>query len=125
VLAFELFFITGIPWIFEILAWLPALRGLPGRREFFTVVNFLNALRGLFVFIIFIILRPTVMRFLVSQLKDAQMRTKKLVNRAYSTSATSHSPVTATDSVSTITSSCDDSSRQVTRSPSVNSDTGV
>ena len=70
VLAAELFFITGVPWIFEIVAWLPALRRYSSAKYFFEVVNLLNSLRGLFVFILFVLLRPTVLKFLMSRFKE-------------------------------------------------------
>ena len=59
-----------MPWIFEIVAWLPALRNCPSAKYFFEIVNLLNSLRGIFIFVLFILLRPSVFKFLIAALKE-------------------------------------------------------
>ena len=69
--AIKLFFIAGTPWIFEIFAWLPSYfkTGIsPQWRQntvyLFAVSNTLNALRGVVVFIMFVLLQRDVRRYL-------------------------------------------------------------
>jgi hypothetical protein len=78
-MALKLFFITGIPWIFEFAAWLPFyltdnsfLR--TNAIYFFEISNLLNSLRGVIIFIIFIVLNRDVRRFLWPRLKRIFVR---------------------------------------------------
>lgn len=74
-MAIKLFFITGIPWVFEIIAWLPTY--LPDVQPilrdnsvyFLEVSNLLNSLRGVIVFVIFIIMQRDVRRYMWLRLK--------------------------------------------------------
>lgn len=74
-MAVKLFFIAGIPWVFEIMAWLPNY--LPNvspvwRRHtiyLFEVSNLLNSLRGVIVFIIFVLLQRDARRHLWNRIK--------------------------------------------------------
>lgn len=75
--AIKLFFIAGTPWIFEIFAWLPSYfkTGIsPQWRQntayLFAVSNTLNALRGVVVFILFVVLQRDVRRNLWLRLKN-------------------------------------------------------
>lgn len=69
-MAIKLFFITGVPWVFEIVAWLPTY--LPEKHSilyenskyFLEVGNLLNSLRGVIIFIVFILLQRDVRRYL-------------------------------------------------------------
>ena len=67
-MAVKLFFITGVPWIFEIVAWLPnyvpsiSASWRQHALYLFEIGNLLNALRGVVVFIIFVLLRPDARR---------------------------------------------------------------
>jgi hypothetical protein len=76
-MALKLFFITGIPWMFEVAAWLPVY--LSDTPAFFQnnsigqyvleIGNLLNSLRGVIIFIIFIVLQQNVRHFLMLRLK--------------------------------------------------------
>ena len=74
-MAVKLFFITGIPWIFEVAAWLPVYLSngkyshSPSYIYFFEIGNLLNSLRGIVIFVIFIVLQRDVRRFLWLRLK--------------------------------------------------------
>lgn len=63
--AIKFLIITGIPWVFEIAAWMPSYFGnVPKQRELLwylsEVGNVLNALRGVFIFLLFVLLQPNV-----------------------------------------------------------------
>jgi hypothetical protein len=78
-MALKLFFITGIPWVFEIAAWLPIYLNDDSllRTNFvyvFEITNLLNSLRGVIIFIIFIVLNRDVRRFLWPRLKRIFIR---------------------------------------------------
>jgi hypothetical protein len=78
-MALKLFFITGIPWVFEIAAWLPIYLNDDSllRTNFvyvFEITNLLNSLRGVIIFIIFIVLNRDVRRFLWPRLKRIFVR---------------------------------------------------
>jgi hypothetical protein len=76
-MALKLFFITGIPWVFELAAWLPVylsesqaiFQSNSVGRYFFEIGNLLNALRGIVIFIIFIVLQRDVRHYLMLRLK--------------------------------------------------------
>lgn len=80
-MAVKLFFIAGIPWVFEIIAWLPSY--LPDvsphwRRHtvyLFEVSNLLNSLRGVIVFIIFVLMQRDARRHI-------WLRARKLFSRS-------------------------------------------
>ena len=73
-MALKLFFITGIPWVFEVLAWIPTNYPdlVPNWAEhtsyLFKIGNLLNSLRGLIVFIMFVVLQRNVRRHLLLEL---------------------------------------------------------
>ncbi len=78
-MALKLFFITGIPWVFEFAAWLPFyltdnsfLR--TNAIYFFEISNLLNSLRGVIIFIIFVVLNRDVRRFLWPRVKRIFIR---------------------------------------------------
>jgi hypothetical protein len=78
-MALKLFFITGIPWVFEIAAWLPIYLNDDSllRTNFvyvFEITNLLNSLRGVIIFTIFIVLNRDVRRFLWPRLKRIFIR---------------------------------------------------
>lgn len=79
-MAVKLFFITGVPWIFEIVAWLPnylpsiSAQWRDNTKYLFEVSNLLNALRGVVVFIIFVLLRPDARRQLLIWLQQCFSR---------------------------------------------------
>ena len=74
-MAVKLFFIAGIPWVFEIIAWLPSY--LPDvsphwRRHtvyLFEVSNLLNSLRGVIVFVIFVLMQRDARRHIWLRLR--------------------------------------------------------
>ncbi|KAI9556235.1 hypothetical protein GHT06_018809 [Daphnia sinensis] len=68
-MALKLFFITGIPWVFEFAAWLPFYLSKDSFLRvnavyFFEISNLLNSLRGVVIFVIFIVFNRDVRRFL-------------------------------------------------------------
>lgn len=68
-MALKLFFITGIPWVFEFAAWLPFYLSKDSYWRvnavyFFEISNLLNSLRGIVIFVIFIVFNRDVRRFL-------------------------------------------------------------
>ena len=65
-MATKLFFITGIPWIFEFFAYVYELKyGLFAKVWYFWEFSqLLNTLRGVFIFVNFIILNRDVRKFL-------------------------------------------------------------
>lgn len=71
-MALKLFFITGVPWIFEIIAWIPQF-SLSGKRSegnwynIFEISNLLNSLRGVIVFLVFVVFQRDVRRYLVTR----------------------------------------------------------
>lgn len=76
-MALKLFFITGVPWVLEVAAWLPVyLSDTPADfqdnsqiRYFFEVGNLLNSLRGVVIFILFILLQRDVRHYLTLRMK--------------------------------------------------------
>lgn len=76
-MALKLFFITGIPWVFEIAAWLPVyLSNKPAvfqsnsvGQYVLEIGNLLNSLRGIIIFIIFIVLQRDVRHYLMLRIK--------------------------------------------------------
>lgn len=72
-MAVKLYFITGIPWIFELIAYLTLrLDGLNfnlNRLYFFEFCAIVNGSRGVFIFANFILLNRDVRKFLWSHIK--------------------------------------------------------
>ncbi len=115
-MAIKLFFITGVPWVFEVAAWLPIyLTDVPTFRTnsqyFFEVSNLLNSLRGVIIFIIFVVLQRDVRRFLMKRvfnIKDSvkeasNQRTSNGQSQSYTTST--HRPATSNTRLSITSSS--------------------
>lgn len=74
-MAGKLFFITGVPWIFEIAAWLPKIFGIAPRqletasRFLYHASNLFNGLRGVVVFVLFVLLQRNVRAELLLRLR--------------------------------------------------------
>ena len=107
-MALKLFFITGIPWVFEFAAWLPFyltensfLR--TNSVYFFEISNLLNSLRGVIIFIIFIVLNRDVRRFLWPRIKKIFIREDSKIARH--TRSNIEDPSFSTQSTSGVTSS--------------------
>lgn len=91
----KLFFITGIPWIFEIIAWLPSyVSNIPQvwrhhMYYLFEISNLLNSLRGVIVFFIFVVLQRDARRYLLVRFR------KMFSHRDASVGPSGHPKVTA------------------------------
>ena len=59
-MALKLFFITGIPWIFEVVNWIFTVTGHSSSNVLFDVANLCNSLRGVIIFIVFVLLQRNV-----------------------------------------------------------------
>lgn len=74
-MAVKLFFLAGIPWVFEIIAWLTNY--IPGEystlrktsMHVFGIATTLNSLRGIAIFILFVVLQRDSRRYLWDGLK--------------------------------------------------------
>lgn len=68
-MAVKLFFIAGIPWMFEIFAWLTNfLLGDSASHQyvnyFFNISTTLNSLRGIVIFVLFVVLQRDTRHYL-------------------------------------------------------------
>ena len=108
-MAIKLFFIIGVPWAFEIAAWIPIFlsdgSSLGNHYIYlFEISNLLNSLRGVIIFIIFIVLQRDVRRYLLKRIfnknelpteaKDSHQQNSNAQINSTSTSPTS--PVSGT-----------------------------
>lgn len=59
-MALKLFFITGIPWIFEVVNWTLKVTGYPPSNILFDIANLCNSLRGITIFFVFVLLQRNV-----------------------------------------------------------------
>jgi hypothetical protein len=107
-MALKLFFITGIPWVFEFAAWLPFyltensfLRN--NSVYFFEISNLLNSLRGVIIFFIFVVFNRDVRRFLWPRIKRIFFREDPNIVRR--TQSNVDDPSFSTQSTSGVTSS--------------------
>jgi hypothetical protein len=75
-MATKLFFITGVPWIFEFFTYMYELKyGLYTKLWYFWEFSqLLNTLRGVFIFVTFIILNRDVRKFLWLRMKNVFVR---------------------------------------------------
>jgi hypothetical protein len=75
-MATKLFFITGVPWIFQFIAYLYEVKyGLYTKlRYFLEFSNLLNTSRGVIIFVTFIILNRDVRKFLWLRMKNVFSR---------------------------------------------------
>jgi len=112
-MAVKLFFITGIPWVFEFAAWLPFyvtensfLR--TNAVYFFEISNLLNSLRGVIIFIIFVISNRDVRRYLWPRVKRIFIREDS--NIILRNRSNIEDPSLSTHSISGMTSSTSNSS---------------
>jgi hypothetical protein len=102
-MALKLFFITGIPWMFEVAAWLPVyLSGKPASFQnnsvgqyVLEIGNLLNSLRGVMIFMIFIVLQKNVRHFLM-------LRFRKILNKDFSDNIALQNSRTNTDGTPTV-----------------------
>jgi hypothetical protein len=116
-MAVKLFFITGIPWIFELISYLTFR--LDGSNEglyyFLECCQQLNTSRGVFIFINFILLNRDVRKFLWSHVKIAFKRepltlvdgnvihhTNTDNDQSTSNLTTQSSPATCSETISTL-----------------------
>ena len=93
-MAIKLLFITGVPWVFEIAAWLSVFLSegsvLGSNYVYiFEISNLLNSLRGVIIFIIFIVLQPNVRSYLLTQIFNKEIPVKNSSNQPASTTQTS------------------------------------
>jgi len=103
-MALKLFFITGIPWIFEVAAWLPVylsdspdfLQSNSAGQYVLEIGNLLNALRGVIIFIIFIVLQRDVRHYLMLRLKRIFNKDSSNVARQHSRGNTDGGPSVST-----------------------------
>lgn len=95
-MAVKLFFITGIPWVLEIAAWVPMFlhSTLPNPQlklisYVFEISNILNALRGVIIFVLFVLLQRDVRAQLLFRLSglanNSSKRQKKDANSSLTT----------------------------------------
>jgi len=107
-MALKLFFITGIPWIFELSNWLlPTLIPdlLPHQMKYlFEISNLFNSLRGVIIFIVFILLQRNVRQHLQLSFSKHCSMTAKNATDSRSLSVTSRSQLN-TESVRTTSTS--------------------
>ena len=93
-MAIKLLFITGVPWVFEIAAWLSVFLSegsvLGSNYVYiFEISNLLNSLRGVIIFIIFIVLQPNVRSYLLTQIFNKEIPVKNSSNQPASSTQTS------------------------------------
>ena len=85
-MAIKLLFITGVPWVFEIAAWLSVFLSegsvLGSNYVYiFEISNLLNSLRGVIIFILFIVLQPNVRSYLLTQIFNKEIPVKNSSNQ--------------------------------------------
>ena len=88
-MAIKLLFITGVPWVFEIAAWLPDFLSEGSALGnyyiyIFEISNLLNLLRGVIIFILFIVLQPNVRSYLLTQIFNKEIPDKNSSNQPVS-----------------------------------------
>jgi len=59
-MALKLFFITGIPWVFEVVNWILTVTGHYPSNLLFDTANLCNSLRGIIIFFVFVLLQRNV-----------------------------------------------------------------
>ncbi len=114
-MAVKLFFITGIPWIFEFISHLASrLDGANlGLYYFLVCCQLLNTSRGVFIFVNFILLNRDVRKFLWSHIKILFKREPRMpvdfnaINHADTDQSTSNlttqsTPATCSETISNI-----------------------
>lgn len=90
-MALKLFFITGIPWVIEVAGWLPVylygasvvFKDNSQLQYFFYFGNLLNSLRGVVIFIIFILLQRDVRHYLTLRMKRIFHKGSSNANRLH------------------------------------------
>ena len=111
-MAIKLLFITGVPWVFEVAAWLPIFLSdgsVLGSNYIyiFEISNLLNSLRGVIIFIIFIVLQRDVRRYLLKRIFNKRISVKNFSNQrtiSNTQSFVTHGPTTSNTRLSISTS---------------------